>query len=77
MKETLRPCTGLFIVYIGAMAFAVLRKLILQLRMRSHLVRLDVRFLIGPFVYFHTSCARQAKALAAVQARLSLRWLHM
>ena len=40
------------------MELFVLRKLILQTRMRSHPVGLDVRFLVGPFVYFHTQmCA--------------------
>ena len=43
---------------------SVLRKLILQTRMRSHPVELDVWFLVGHFVYFHTSCVRTAKALA-------------
>ena len=38
--------------------------LILQIRMRSHPVQLDVWFLVGPFVYFHTSCERRAKTLA-------------
>ena len=42
----------------------ILRKLILQTRMRSHPVGLDVWFLIGPFVYFHTSWRQTAKALA-------------
>ena len=46
------------------MAFFVLRKLILQTRMRSHPVRLDIWFLVRPFVYFHTSCVRTANALA-------------
>ena len=45
----------------------VLRKLILQTRMRSHPVELDVWFLVGPFVYFHTSCVRTAKALARLR----------
>ena len=57
-----------------------LRKLIFQTRMRSHPVGLDVWFLVGPFVYFHTSCVRTAKALARprdAQARLSLRWSSM
>ena len=31
--------------------------------MRSHPVGLDVWFCVGPFVYFHTSCVRTAKAL--------------
>ena len=39
------------------MALFVLRKLILQTCMHSHPVGLDVWFLIGPFVYFHTLCA--------------------
>ena len=46
------------------MALFVLRKLILQMLMPSHLVGLDLWFLVGPFVYFHTSCLRTAKALA-------------
>ena len=35
--------------------------------MRSHPVGLDVRFFIGPFVSFHTSCVRTAKALARLR----------
>ena len=46
------------------MALFVLRKLILQTRMRSHLVGLDVWCLVGPFDFFHTSYVRTAKALA-------------
>ena len=46
------------------MVLFVLRKIILQTRMRSHPVELDVWVLVGPFVYFHTSCVRTAKALA-------------
>ena len=42
--------------------FFVLRKLILQTRMPSHPVGRDVWFLVGPFVYFHTSCVWTAKA---------------
>ena len=49
------------------MVLFVLRKLILQKRMRSHPVELDVRFLVGPFVYFHTSCVRTAKALVRLR----------
>ena len=41
----------------------VLRKFILQIRMRSHPVALDVWFLVWLFVYFHSSCVRTAKAL--------------
>ena len=37
------------------MALFLLHKLILQLRMRSHPVGLDVWFLVGLFIYFHTS----------------------
>ena len=49
------------------MALLVLRKLILQTRMRSHPVGLDVWCLVGPFVYFHISCVRTAKALATLR----------
>ena len=45
------------------MALFVLRKLILQTRMRNHPVGLDVGFLVGLFVYCHTLCVRTAKAL--------------
>ena len=44
-----------------------LRKLIFQTRMRSHPVGLDAWCLVGPFVYFHTSCVRTAKALARMR----------
>ena len=46
------------------MALFVLPKLILQMCMRKHPVWLDVWFFVGPFVYFHTSYVRTAKALA-------------
>ena len=55
------------------MVLSVLRKLILQTRMRGHPVGLDVLF----FVHFHTSCVRTAKAGETAwdaQARLSHRW---
>ena len=45
------------------MVHFVLRKLILQTRMRSHLEGLDVWFLVGPFANFLTLCVRTAKAL--------------
>ena len=45
----------------------VLRKLILQTLMRSHPVGLDVRFFVGSFVYFHSSCARTATALVRLR----------
>ena len=44
------------------MALFVLQKLIFQMHMRSHPVGLDVWFLVGSFVYFHTSCVRTATA---------------
>ena len=47
------------------MAFFVLRKL--QTGMRNHPVWLDVLVLVGPFVYFHTSCEQTAKALARLR----------
>ena len=46
------------------MALFVPRKLFLQTRMRSNPVGLDFRFLVGPFVCFHTLCVQSAKALA-------------
>ena len=49
------------------MVLFVLRKLILQTRMRSHPMGLDVWFLVGPFVYFHTWCVLTAKALARLR----------
>ena len=49
------------------MVLSVLCKLILQMRMRSHPVGLDVWFLVRPFIYFHTSCVRTAKALARLR----------
>ena len=52
------------------MALFVLHKLILQMRMRSHPVGLDVWFLVGPFVFFHSSCGRTAKALARLRGCL-------
>ena len=45
------------------MALFVLHKLILDIGMRSHPVGLDVWFLVRPFVFFHTSCVRTAKAV--------------
>ena len=48
-------------------ALFVLRKLILQTRMRSHTVGLDVWFLVGSFIYFHISCVRTAMALAKLR----------
>ena len=49
------------------MVLFVLRKLILQMGMRSHPVGLDVWFFVRSFVYCHTSCVRTAKALARLR----------
>ena len=49
------------------MARFVFSKLILQTRMRSHPVGLEVWYLDGPFVYFHTSWVRTAKAVARLR----------
>ena len=49
------------------MVLFVLRKLILQTRMRSHLVGLDIRFLVITFVYCHTLCVRTITALARLR----------
>ena len=38
------------------MVLFILRKIILQARMHSHPVGLDIWFVVWPFVYFHTSC---------------------
>ena len=46
------------------LALFVLRKFILLIRMHRHPVGLDVWFLVGPFVYFYSSCEQTAKALA-------------
>ena len=51
------------------MVLFVLRKLILQMHMRSHPVGLDVWCLVGPFVYFHTSCVRVRTAKDLVRLR--------
>ena len=47
------PCHEIMVLF-------VLRKLNLQMRMNSHPVGLDVWFLVGPFIYFHTSFVRIA-----------------
>ena len=49
------------------MALFILRKFILQMRMRSYPVGLDLWFLVGPFLYFHSSCVRTAKALVRLR----------
>ena len=49
------------------MVLFVLHKLILQMRMHSYPVRLDVWCLVEPFIYFHTLCVQTAKALARLR----------
>ena len=59
MKEIVNVILKIKLLFEPAheiMILSVLRKLILQTRMRSHPVWLDVWFLVGPFVYFHTVC---------------------
>ena len=63
--------TSLYLLYLQwplepsheIMVLFVLSKLILQTRMRSH----PMGFVVGPFVYFHTSCVRTAKTLAKLR----------
>ena len=50
-----------------AISLFVFSKLILQMCMHSHPEGLDVQFLVGPFVSFHISCMRTAKALARLR----------
>ena len=57
LLTSIEPCHEIMELFI-------LRKLVLQTRMCSHPMGLDVWFLVGPFVYFHTSCVRSVKALA-------------
>ena len=54
------PCHEIMVLF-------VLRNLILQTRMCSHPVGVDVWFFVGHFVYFHTLCVRTAKALARLR----------
>ena len=49
--STIEPCHEIMVLF-------VLRKLILQTHICSHSVGLVVWDLVGPFVYFHTSCIR-------------------
>ena len=49
------------------MALFDLRKLILQTCIRRYPMGLGVWYFIGPFVHFHTSCVRTAKALARLR----------
>ena len=63
------PCctTTTFESCHAIMVLFVLRKLILQSRMRSHPVGLDVWILLEHFVYFQTLCVRPAQALARLR----------
>ena len=60
------PCHEIMILF-------VLRKLILQTRMRCHPVGLDVWFLVGPLSAFLLHVCEQ-RDCADAQARRSLRW---
>ena len=52
------------------MVLFVLHKLILQVRMHSHPVGLDVWFLVGSFVYVHTSmCANSQGSVETAEMR--------
>ena len=57
MQTRYEPCHEIMVRF-------VLRNLIFQRCMRSLPEGLDVRILVGPFVYYHTLCVRTAKALA-------------
>ena len=59
------PCHKIMVLF-------VIRKFILQTRMRSHQVGVFVWLLVGPFVYFHTSCVQTAKAGCIVSPEPSL-----
>ena len=66
-KKTLKSEKQLWWIFEPSdeiMVLFVLRKLILQTRMHSHPVGLHVWFLVGLFVYFHTSCVRTEKTLS-------------
>ena len=49
------------------MVLFVLRKLILQMRLRSRPMGLDVWFWVWLFIYFHTLCVRTVKALVRLR----------
>ena len=66
-QVTVRNHNRKFKSYHEIMALFVFRNLILQTRMCSHPMGLDVWFLVGPFVHFHTSWVRTAKALARLR----------
>ena len=60
-KQQLSVAKNLYEPSNEIMVLFVLRKLILQTRMRSHPGRLDVWFLVGFFADFHTSTVRMAR----------------
>ena len=65
------PCHEIMVLF-------ALRKLIIQTRMRSHPVGLDVSFLVGPSSTSILNVCEQRmlwRDCADAQARLSLRWL--
>ena len=57
IKCTFERCFEIMVLF-------VLRKLILQTRIHSRPVGLDVWFMVGLFFYTHTLCVRTLKALA-------------
>ena len=66
-KVSIRAKVLLFESFHEIMVLFVLRKLILQMSMRRNPVGLDVWFLGGLFVFFHTSCVRTVKAPARLR----------
>ena len=63
-----RPRIQSRIIRHEIMVLFVLHKLILQTRMHSHPVRLDVWFSVWPVVYFHISCVPTAEALVRLRS---------
>ena len=59
------PRSTLFTILANSWDYGTFRprKLILQMRMHSDPVGLDIWFLVRPFVFFNTLCVRIAKAL--------------
>ena len=42
--------------------------------MRSYPVELDVWFLVGPFIYFHTLCVQNSEGPGAIVRKRRLAW---
>ena len=63
----MESCIVPYLSHLEIMALFVLRKRILQTRMDSNPVGLDVWCLVRPFVYFHTSCVRTTMSLARLR----------